>query len=165
MEIAYSKHKIDASRETASPYNKAFFESEKKATGDIDSVQVNYIPREDAQVDADKKRLDRLLDRTLYLIVKEGAWRFPESPVDREGLDVSAKKWLEDRESMSAWVVGKAPAALYKSEKEKVFFMKSQILSGKVEDPKEHAWVTKQEMAEYLDADYYAQVKDALAEH
>jgi hypothetical protein len=85
---------------------------------------------------------------------------------------------------MSVWFVGNAPVAHCRlpsnnasgavnsnTEKlsgadQKVFFMKSQIFSGQVHPPRgvEFAWLTKQELADYMDPKYYQSVKDCLTE-
>ena len=95
---------------------------------------------------------------------------------------------------MAVWFVGQAPVAHYDYEANvvsssgsgntskgsnntskgaktptSVFFLKSQIFSGQVDlsEQKEivdYAWLTKEELPELLDADYWNAVRDALAD-
>lgn len=72
---------------------------------------------------------------------------------------------------MNIWFVGRAPVGhLDAADGSKVFFLKSQIMSGQVNameetsDVKDYRWVTKQELKEYLPVEYFDAVKDCLAE-
>ncbi|KAF9353572.1 54S ribosomal protein L17 mitochondrial [Mortierella sp. NVP85] len=83
---------------------------------------------------------------------------------------------------MDLWYVGRVPIGHYnyshpkeyKSESSvpvtgaKVFFMKAHIFAGQVQvDGKEvidFAWVTKQEMKDYVSPEYYEAVKDMLSD-
>ncbi|CAG8460758.1 6416_t:CDS:2, partial [Diversispora eburnea] len=82
---------------------------------------------------------------------------------------------------MDIWFVGRRPIGYYKYEYPegyikdlvkytgvKVFFMKAHIFSGQVRiDNKEivdFAWVTKQEMENYVHPNFYNAIKDMLSE-
>ncbi|KAI8818519.1 uncharacterized protein EV422DRAFT_551194 [Fimicolochytrium jonesii] len=121
----------------------------------------------------DMKSLDRALERTLYLVVKrkDGGWRFPAGKLEgQEVLSEGAARHLrtEVGKDLETWVVGNTPVGVWKGDKEKVFYMKAHILSGKISaNPKlveDHAWATKQELKEYLSPDYYQSVQRMLAE-
>ncbi|KAH8595036.1 putative 54S ribosomal protein L17, mitochondrial [Bisporella sp. PMI_857] len=106
----------------------------------------------------DVKRLDRQLERTLYLVVKkpEGSWEFPHGPLEgRENLLQAAERVLVQTAgvNMNTWLVGHAPVGAYvappvyeaklikneeanaadvspKKPGRKVFFMKGRIMAG-----------------------------------
>lgn len=66
---------------------------------------------------------------------------------------------------METWVVGNAPVLHYKQPESIVFYMKSHLLDGNVkEELKDYAWLTKDEVAKFVSPDYFAAVKDALAD-
>ncbi|CAG8598400.1 2456_t:CDS:2, partial [Acaulospora colombiana] len=141
-----------------------------------------------ADMKNDVKSLDRVLQRTLYLIVKkprdEHSWQFPQGGVEKpETLLQTATRELKEEcgSNMDIWFVGRRPFGYYEYEYPpgysrdqmkfsgaKVFFMKAHIFAGQVEvDNKEivdFAWVTKQEMQKYVHAEYYNAVKDMLSE-
>ncbi|RHZ54735.1 hypothetical protein Glove_423g17 [Diversispora epigaea] len=141
-----------------------------------------------ADIENDVKSLDRVLQRTLYLIVKKPrnkhAWQFPQGGVEKpETLLQTATRELEEEcgNHMDVWFVGRRPIGYYKYEYPegysrdlvkytgaKVFFMKAHIFSGQVRvDNKEivdFAWVTKQEMENYVHPDFYNSIKDMLSE-
>ncbi|KAI1317104.1 54S ribosomal protein L17 mitochondrial [Mortierella claussenii] len=134
----------------------------------------------------DIKSLERALQRTLYLIVKkprdQHAWQFPQGGVHvNENLQEAAGRELQEEcgGNMDLWFVGRVPIGHYnyslpkdskgsKIDGTKVFFMKAHIFAGQVQvDNKEivdFAWVTKQEMKDYVSAEYYDAVKDMLSD-
>ncbi|KAF8979266.1 54S ribosomal protein L17 mitochondrial [Entomortierella lignicola] len=140
----------------------------------------------DRVTEADRKNdvrsLERALQRTLYLIVKkpreEYAWQFPQGGVRAAGRELRE----ECGGNMDLWFVGRVPIGHYSYSHPKnlriegaapikgtkVFFMKAHIFSGQVQvDNKEivdFAWVTKQEMKDYVSPDYYEAVKDMLSD-
>ncbi|KAG0210195.1 54S ribosomal protein L17 mitochondrial [Mortierella sp. GBA30] len=147
----------------------------------------------DRFTDADRKNdvrsLERALTRTLYLIVKkprdQHAWQFPQGGVRVcENLQEAAGRELQEEcgGNMDLWFVGRVPVGHYnysipKVEKTepssavngtKVFFMKAHIFAGQVQvDNKEivdFAWVTKQEMKDYVAPEYFEAVKDMLSD-
>ncbi|KAF9541230.1 54S ribosomal protein L17 mitochondrial [Mortierella hygrophila] len=148
----------------------------------------------DRITDADRKNdvrsLERALARTLYLIVKkprdQHAWQFPQGGVRVcENLQEATGRELSEEcgSNMDLWFVGRVPVGHYqynfskdfvaKSSNTavkgaKVFFMKAHIFAGQVQvDNKEvvdFAWVTKQEMKDYVAPEYYDAVKDMLSD-
>ncbi|CAG8823644.1 6883_t:CDS:2, partial [Cetraspora pellucida] len=139
-----------------------------------------------ADLKNDVKSLDRALQRTLYLIVKKPrethSWQFPQGGVEKtETLVQAASRELEEEcgNCMDVWFVGRRPIGYYKYDYPKylvkdnieykgakVFFMAAHIFAGQVKvDNKEiidFAWVTKQEMKNYVHTEYYEAVKDML---
>ncbi|KAF9136122.1 54S ribosomal protein L17 mitochondrial [Mortierella sp. 14UC] len=148
----------------------------------------------DRITDADRKNdvrsLERALARTLYLIVKkprdQHTWQFPQGGVRVcENLQEATGRELSEEcgSNMDLWFVGRVPIGHYqynfpkdfvaKSDTPtvkgaKVFFMKAHIFAGQVQvDNKEivdFAWVTKQEMKDYVAPEYYEAVKDMLSD-
>ncbi|KAG0046778.1 54S ribosomal protein L17 mitochondrial [Gryganskiella cystojenkinii] len=139
----------------------------------------------------DVRSLERALARTLYLIVKkpreQHAWQFPQGGVRVvENLQEAAGRELQEEcgSNMDLWFVGRVPVGHYNYNfpKEyvnspentasvkgaKVFFMKAHIFAGQVQvDNKEvvdFAWVTKQEMKDYVSPEYYEAVQDMLSD-
>jgi len=113
----------------------------------------------EADQKGDQRSLDRLLQRTLYLLVQndKGKWTFPQDSVTgRESLALAAQRILVQTggENMNTWVVGNHPVghlvldhSLQQDSKdkkdgekqlakptqtlgEKVFFMKARIMAG-----------------------------------
>ncbi|KAI8340811.1 39S mitochondrial ribosomal protein L46-domain-containing protein [Chlamydoabsidia padenii] len=133
-----------------------------------------------ADKDSDIKKLDRALQRHLYLIVKQhNQWQFPQSDLQaNEYLHEAAERQLEEAcgKDMDVWFVGRQPISHFKqspSRKEdteglKVFFMKARMYAGQAKpnnkDVSDFAWVTKDELATYLSPDYFKAVKDSLSD-
>ncbi|KAF9975151.1 54S ribosomal protein L17 mitochondrial [Actinomortierella ambigua] len=158
------------------------------------AAQEAKVEFNDRVTEADRKNdvrsLERALARTLYLIVKkprdQHAWQFPQGGVHvTENLQEAAGRELAEEcgANMDLWFVGRVPIGHYnysfsKAFREKtenpavsgakVFFMKAHIFAGQVQvDNKEivdYAWVTKQEMKDYVSAEYYEAVKDMLSD-
>ncbi|KAJ2476555.1 hypothetical protein IWW56_004847 [Coemansia sp. RSA 2131] len=129
---------------------------------------VEVQPRE-THADAinDCLSLERKLDRTLYLIVRDaqGRWAFPQGDVrDDEVLHEAARRGLRDTcgSGMSVWTVGCGPIGHHVTNEHTAFFVKAHILAGKAE-AKEYKWVTREELSEAVSADYWASVKDILS--
>ncbi|KAF9937346.1 54S ribosomal protein L17 mitochondrial [Modicella reniformis] len=147
----------------------------------------------DRITDADRKNdvssLERALQRTLYLIVKKSrdqhAWQFPQGGVRVcENLQEAAGRELQEEcgKNMDLWYVGRAPIGHYNYSHPKdyqkgssaivtgtkVFFMKAHIFAGQVQvdnmEIVDFAWVTKQEMKDYVSPEYYEAVKDMLSD-
>ncbi|KAI9485840.1 MAG: 39S mitochondrial ribosomal protein L46-domain-containing protein [Benjaminiella poitrasii] len=131
----------------------------------------------------DTKSLDRALQRTLYLVVKNSndpanPWQFPEGPVDAsEYLHEAAERTLKEQcgADMDTWFVGRQPIGIYKQSSTrgqdnsgiKTFFMKAHVYAGQVKPSKgvsDFAWLTKDELANALSSDYYKTVKDSLGD-
>ncbi|KAI8991454.1 39S mitochondrial ribosomal protein L46-domain-containing protein [Mycotypha africana] len=133
-----------------------------------------------ADAENDIKSLDRSLQRTLYLVVrnnKNGLWQFPEGPVDgSELLHEAAERTLKDfcGKNMDTWFVGRQPIAFHKKSSDKqedygskTFFMKARIFAGQVKPSdrvSDFAWLTKEELATKLSPEYYKSVVDSLGD-
>ncbi|KAK2753239.1 54S ribosomal protein L17 mitochondrial [Arachnomyces sp. PD_36] len=144
----------------------------------------------EADIKGDQKSLDRLLQRTLYLLVqgKEGYWKFPTTNIEKkESVRLAAERSLEQAAgvNMNTWTVGHHPIGhyIYKLRKpkadektgvqtlgEKTFFMKSRIMAGQADlkdntqDLKDFKWLAKEEIQPLVNAQYWSAVKDMLAE-
>jgi len=125
------------------------------------------------------------LDQCLYLIIKKPRqshqWQFPQGGVKKnEALHETAKRELGEEcgSNMQTWFVGCGPighynypyppdmANKYGVSCANVFFLKAYIFSGQVQiDNKEvtdFMWVTKRELPQYVNAEYWTAVKDML---
>ncbi|KAI2789479.1 hypothetical protein POX_d04970 [Penicillium oxalicum] len=160
-----------------------------------DTSKKEEIPRPFSRVtEADKKgdqrSLNRLLSRTLYLLVqsKEGYWKFPSMPIQKdETLREAAERTLAQTAgvNMNTWMVGFHPAGhhVYTNRKphvdqatgavthgEKTFFMKTRIMAGQAdlsssaEQLKDFKWLSKEEIPKYVLPQYYSHVKNMLAD-
>ncbi|CAO3599831.1 unnamed protein product [Absidia cylindrospora] len=130
--------------------------------------------------DNDIKKLDRAMQRNLYLIVKQrNQWQFPQTDLQaNEYLHEAAERHLEEScgKDMDVWFVGRQPISYFKqspSRKEdtdglKIFFMKARMYAGQVKpnnnDVSDFAWLTKDELASYFSPEYYKAVKDSLSD-
>lgn len=151
-----------------------------------DRVRVERPQQRKSEADAknDTQRLDRKMDRTLYLVVKnqDGTWGFPTADVGSdEALHETAERALEQSAgvNMNTWTVGRVPIAHFvrpvePTEKKtvtstKTFFIKGRIMAGQA-DIKDNTlgvtafkWLTKEELATELPKYYFAGVKNAIA--
>ncbi|KAJ5497378.1 hypothetical protein N7463_009365 [Penicillium fimorum] len=167
-------------------------ESTANATSQ-DTSKKEEIPRPypritEADKKNDQKSLNRLLSRTLYLLVqsKEGHWKFPSSPVEEgESLRLAAERTLSQAAgvNMNTWMVGFHPIGWHsfnprRSKKtgeieapgSKIFFLKSRMMAGQADlsvntqDLKDFKWLAKEELAQYLNTQYYSNIKNMLAD-
>ncbi|KAI9872402.1 MAG: 54S ribosomal protein L17 mitochondrial [Pleopsidium flavum] len=144
----------------------------------------------EADTAGDVKSLNRLLQRTLYLLVKvgEGTWGFPTAGlVGKENLHQAAERILVQAGgvNMNTWVVGnvpighrnhRLPKAILESEnspeqlEEKTFFMKARIMAGQANmtDNKlglaDFKWLAKDEIEKTVTPGYWSAVRNMLAE-
>ncbi|KAF2112552.1 39S mitochondrial ribosomal protein L46-domain-containing protein [Lophiotrema nucula] len=138
----------------------------------------------------DVKSLDRALQRTLYLLVKnrEGRWGFPEARlIGKESLHNAAERVIIQSAglNMNTWVIGNVPIGhhehkhlpeyLQKAENQKelglkTFFMKVRIMAGQADlkDNKlgltDFKWLAKEEIEKSVEERYWKSVKNMLAE-
>ncbi|KAJ5800331.1 uncharacterized protein N7518_002399 [Penicillium psychrosexuale] len=167
-------------------------ESTANATSQ-DTSKKEEIPRPypritEADKKNDQKSLDRLLSRTLYLLVqsKEGHWKFPSSPVESgETLRLAAERTLAQSAgiNMNTWMVGFHPVGWHsfnprRSKKadeievpgSKIFFLKSRMMAGQADlsvntqGLKDFKWLAKEELPQYLNTQYYSNIKNMLAD-
>lgn len=153
-------------------------EATKSEEGSADAALYATQPRTTAADESgDVRSLERALDRTLYLLVKDrasGAWRFPSKAVPEErtagrSLHVSAlaagEAILGNR--VDLWLVSRLPVAVVKDDKQKTYIMRARMLAGIPAENAdvELAWLTKEEVAQRVnDAAYWAQVEPLLDE-
>lgn len=145
-------------------------------------------PREtEADKKGDVKRLDRALDRTLYLVVKgKEGWGFPADRLLTEGetLHVGAQRVLEQAAgvNMNTWIVGRVPVAHLVSPAKtkadgtitekgrKTFFLKGRIMAGQADlkgNPlgyTDFEWLTREELEKKLSPEYFKGVRNMLAD-
>ncbi|KAI0400842.1 39S mitochondrial ribosomal protein L46-domain-containing protein [Xylaria palmicola] len=135
----------------------------------------------------DIRRLDRALDRTLYLIVQrtDGQWQFPteDAPTDEHLHETAARALkLAAGVNMNTWMVGRVPVAhlvrqpelnedtSLKQRGEKVFFHKGRIMAGQADlkdnkmGLKDFNWLTKEELRAKLDRDYFRAVRNMMGD-
>ncbi|RKP09650.1 NUDIX hydrolase domain-like protein [Thamnocephalis sphaerospora] len=139
-----------------------------------------------ADQEGDRRSLDRALQRTLYLVVKRPRdryqWQFPQGGVEaEEALHDAGRRELAEEcgPDMDIWFVGRRPVGFtqyaYPTEHTKkfpehdgakVFFLRAHIFAGQAKvDGKEtvdFAWLTKEELSEVLEPDYFNAVADIL---
>ncbi|KAK0646232.1 39S mitochondrial ribosomal protein L46-domain-containing protein [Cercophora newfieldiana] len=145
--------------------------------------------RTEADEKNDVRRLDRALDRTLYLVVKgkDGKWTFPAGRVDTsEALHETASRVLEQTAgvNMNTWMVGRVPVAHYvkrpsfgegetaktapEKRGEKTFFLKGRIMAGQVDltgnvrGVTDFQWLIKDELREVFATDYYHSIRNMV---
>ncbi|KAI0104909.1 39S mitochondrial ribosomal protein L46-domain-containing protein [Hypoxylon sp. NC0597] len=170
-------------------------DAENRVTEDGEEAQPDEIvPVErpmDRITEADKtndvRRLDRKLDRTLYLIVQgsDGKWQFPSEDVPTdEHLHETAARALEAAAgvNMNTWLVGRVPVAhlvthpefnedtSLKRKGEKVFFLKGRIMAGQADlknnkfGLKDFNWLTREELKDKLPFEYFRSVRNMMAD-
>ncbi|KAL8828142.1 MAG: hypothetical protein Q9170_006725, partial [Blastenia crenularia] len=138
----------------------------------------------------DVRSLDRLLQRTLYLVVRkgDGRWWFPsDGLVGRESLHTAAERVLVQAGgvNMNTWIVGNIPLGHYvrnysapaiakdKSHEirgEKYFFMKGRIMAGQAnlkdnnQGLTDFQWLAKNELENVLLPRDWSAIRNMLAE-
>ncbi|BAP69318.1 54S ribosomal protein L17 [Kluyveromyces marxianus] len=128
----------------------------------------------------DISSLERKLDRTLYLLVKDGKenWVLPNFPV--EAVNSEEKKALHETaeiglrriggEDINTWTVSNTPAGVIQSDKDLQFLFKSHIVAGefKLKDKrsiKDFAWLTKDEIKTKVNEEYFKEIQYLLADN
>ncbi|KAK3692262.1 39S mitochondrial ribosomal protein L46-domain-containing protein [Podospora appendiculata] len=147
--------------------------------------------RTEADEKNDVRRLDRALDKTLYLVVRRGegenaTWGFPSGDVPtHENLHETALRVLAESAgvNMNTWFVGRVPVAHHVSDPvvgpdgtetprsgEKVFFLKGRIMAGQADlkgnrhGLTDFKWLTQDELRAELPADYFRSVRNMFAD-
>ncbi|KAG6162348.1 hypothetical protein E4U46_004294 [Claviceps purpurea] len=169
-------------------------DAELRVSDDAEVIKAEDVvpverPREretEADKQGDVRRLDRRLDRTLYLVVKgKDGWEFPADMVQRnENLHVTAKRVLDQAAgiNMNTWIVSRAPVAhvvkqallspdgVVTEKGQKTFFLKGRIMAGQA-DLKDNAfgytdfkWLTREELEEELEPEYFRGVRNMMAD-
>lgn len=144
--------------------------------------------RTEADEKNDVRRLDRALDRTLYLVVKNGEgekaeWTFPAGDVPtHETLHETAARVLAEAAgvNMNTWLVGRVPIAHHiispvfaegeaqtlKKRGEKIFFLKGRIMAGQADLSRnkhgytDFKWLTSEELKEAFHPRFYKSVRN-----
>ncbi|CAH2351176.1 54S ribosomal protein L17, mitochondrial [[Candida] railenensis] len=130
----------------------------------------------------DLASLERQLSRTLYLIIQENSkWTLPtfkEEQVaqgdDTKDSSVTPLHTLAEQglykiggNSINYFNVSNTPCHVHKSESTREYFIKSHILSGRFVPQSESIkflWLTKEELGEYLEKDYYKEIEHLLSD-
>ncbi|KAJ1962078.1 hypothetical protein GGI12_002861 [Dipsacomyces acuminosporus] len=145
----------------------------EEGTGSDGSKRIELHPREtEADVKGDVKSLERKLDRTLYLLVKDkaGSWALPQGEIEGEELlHEAARRNLKAicGSKMSVWFVGQGPVGHYEAKEHTSFYIKGHILSGEAKPERSLAsdfkWATREEIESSVSAEYWKSVKDMLS--
>ncbi|KAI1631086.1 39S mitochondrial ribosomal protein L46-domain-containing protein [Biscogniauxia mediterranea] len=167
--------------------NRVTEDGEKAAPDEVVPLERPMDRITEADKTNDVRRLDRKLDRSLYLVFRtsNGKWQFPcaDVPTD-EHLHETAARVLEDAAgvNMNTWIVGRVPVAhLVNQPKfdeksaliqrgEKIFFLKGRIMAGQADlknnklGLEDFNWLTKEELEEKLDEKYFRAVKNMMAD-
>ncbi|KAF9234780.1 39S mitochondrial ribosomal protein L46-domain-containing protein [Melanogaster broomeanus] len=143
------------------------------------------MPRvHEADTKNDLQSLNRKGQRNLYLLLKtqengKDVWRFPQGSVEKgEFLHVAAHRRLDAEcgRNMDTWIVSRNPIGAYHPPKpiaslrgrQRVFFYKAHILAGQVcPDSKRYqdfAWLTKGEIGQRTEENYWLGIKDMLTD-
>ena len=135
-----------------------------------------------ADKEGNMRSLNRKMENRLYLIVKrkpiaraEGPWEFVPASQWKEGetlRDTVERSAQEKLPNCRVWVVSNAPDVHYQNvcdngELQDMFYFRSYLVEGKVklsDEFEDYAWVTKREMARYMEPELYAKVKDLLVD-
>ncbi|AGO10876.1 AaceriAFR635Cp [[Ashbya] aceris (nom. inval.)] len=122
------------------------------------------------------KSLERQLSRTLYLLVKsKEGWQLPSFSIPQaEGQKVPIHEAAESgirelsNHEMKTWTVSNKPIGVLENDNNYTFLIKSHILAGDFRladgtEYLEHAWLTKDEIKERVDAAYFSNIGFMLA--
>ncbi|PGH23765.1 hypothetical protein AJ80_02195 [Polytolypa hystricis UAMH7299] len=163
-------------------------------TGEV--IKKEEIPRPLSRVTEadrtdDQKSLDRLLQRTIYLLVRvgeEGYWKFPSVEVqEKESIQMTAERALFESAgpNMNHWMVGYHPVGHYnynfrrpKIDNDagihnlgtKTFFLKGRIMAGQADVTAntrgitDFKWLAKEEIQKVVLPGYWASVRNILAD-
>ncbi|CAI4049437.1 mitochondrial 54S ribosomal protein mL46 SKDI_14G0790 [Saccharomyces kudriavzevii IFO 1802] len=171
------------SQEIRLPNNNTATSITNKKEQNKDDVNRPVIPNDritEADRSNDTKSLERQLSRTLYLLVKDrnGVWKFPNFDLsdDSKPLHINAENGLRllGGDQIHTWSVSATPIGVLKDEKNGAaeFILKSHILAGKFDlMPQkndafnDYAWLTKDEIDEYVPKEYFSQTGFLLADN
>ncbi|KAK2591225.1 hypothetical protein QQS21_011090 [Conoideocrella luteorostrata] len=160
-------------------------DAEVIAPEDVVPVERPMERASEADKKGDVKRLDRQLERTLYLVVKgKDAWGFPADRVAKdENLHEAAQRVLDQAAgvNMNTWVVGRVPVAhvvkppvhgadgSVQTRGQKTFFLKGRIMAGQA-DLKDNPfgytdfkWLTREELEKELSPEYFRGVRNMMS--
>ncbi|KAF8644138.1 hypothetical protein AX16_008665 [Volvariella volvacea WC 439] len=190
LETRFNLEELEREKKAFGPdFAQAQFISDEKAAADKAAVEQLsqqegegeiLMPRvHEADTKLDYKSLDRKGKRNVYLIVRdENAWRFPQGDVQKgEFLHQAAQRdlYAECGQHMDTWIVSRNPIGVYKPQaspntpEDIIFFYKAHIMAGQAKlqnaNLTDFAWLTKQEIGERVDGDYWLNVKDMLSDY
>lgn len=154
----------------------------------LDEISRPVIPNSrvtEADKAKDYKSLERLLPRSLYLLVKDSSsnWRLPAFPLQEETtpLHINAEAGLRQLggEAINTWSVSNTPAAVLKFNAGKLvenkdepvdareYIVRSRILSGAFtpEQGVDYVWVAKEEVEERTGAEYFRKIECLLSDN
>ncbi|KAF4465523.1 MRPL17-mitochondrial ribosomal large subunit [Fusarium albosuccineum] len=169
-------------------------DAEARVSDDAELIALDDIvpvePPNDRVTEADRKgdvqRLDRQLDRTLYLVVKgKDGWVFPADVIPKDqNLHESAQRVLDQAAgvNMNTWIVGRVPVAhvvtqptlkgdgTVEKKGQKTFFIKGRIMAGQA-DLKDNPfgytdfkWLTREELEKEFSPEYFKGVRNMMAD-
>ncbi|KZS99025.1 hypothetical protein SISNIDRAFT_480611 [Sistotremastrum niveocremeum HHB9708] len=172
-----------------------FHRKPSKKAKDEDTVQVvsqdfaeEFEPekrRAKADLYNNKRSLNRLGERNLYLLLKKPSkgtspWAFPEAEIYKgERLHEAAKRSVSQHcgANVDTWVVGRHPIGFTETPESgtasefigtKLFFLKLHILAGQMhlnpDQYTEFQWLTKQEIEDTVSKEYWEAVRDMLSD-
>lgn len=140
-----------------------------------DSMSRKIVPNS-RTTEADKANdvtsLERKLARTLYLVVSEDngkTWKLPTfantgKPLHREAED---GLYALGGDSINYFNVSAKPFHVHHNGEAREFFIKLHILSGEFTAQKpdlKHAWLTVEEVGQYLNKDYFGEIRHLMSE-
>jgi len=144
----------------------------------------NYTPESRTtqdDIEQNTQSLNRHLDKSLYLIIQKAGsrynWQFPSTNwVNGESIKNTAERALRDScgSNWKYWIPSQSPCGVYKYRVEselqdllkaegiKEFFFRSHYFGGELKMNskivKDYKWVSKEELKDYLDEEYYNSV-------
>lgn len=151
-------------------------EEEAERARKLDSTAEKFVEGSrttEADRTHDVRSLDRALSKRLYLIVRPrsptevhramGEWMFPFGQwKEGESMRKTAHRNLRDQcgKTLRIYIYGNAPSGHYEVEglDSTLFFHQARYLAGKpriTDEFEDYAWVTKAEMGEYFQEDFY----------
>ncbi|QPH02078.1 hypothetical protein C2857_006284 [Epichloe festucae Fl1] len=161
-------------------------DAEVIAPEDVVPVERPMERNTEADEKGDVKRLDRQLERTLYLVVKgKDGWGFPADVIAKdESLHETAKRVLDQAAgvNMNTWIVGRIPVAhvvkqpvqaadgFVTKRGQKTFFLKGRIMAGQADlknNPfgyTDFKWLTREELEKELSPEYLSGVRNMMAD-
>ncbi|KAH8724242.1 hypothetical protein GQ44DRAFT_708859 [Phaeosphaeriaceae sp. PMI808] len=173
-------------------------EQDGKEAGEVEQRGMKKVEREavdrpmprrtEADEKNDRKSLNRALQRTLYLLVKnkDGKWQFPQDRLQDEHLHGAVSRIITQSGgvNMNTWVVGHNPIGHYQVDYAKpikqatglldrgtkTFFLKARVMAGQLNlkenklGSTDFEWLAKDELQEKVEESYWRGVKNMLAE-
>lgn len=187
--VYYEKGTPDVvhNRERRLKQNLTIPKAETNDDANLDEISRPVIPNSrvtEADQNKDYKSLERLLPRTLYLLVKESGneWRLPSFALQEDAtpLHTIAETGLRELggQHINTWSVSNTPAAVLKFNGGKLvqnsdepvdareYIIRSRILSGafRPQGSVDYVWVAKEEVSERTGAEYFSKIEYLLSD-